>query len=177
MRRTFITIYLFIVMTACGAADIPGTPVPADMLDGNRLLLKDFNLTVEAPRNDWKWIKTNSKSFVCRKSNQNFTVTSVPYAGNLDETAARKVLKGAVDAAQRNGQTVSDPVVAPSDKPIAGESYKIDYTLTFQGGRVVYVQQIVVRPGDGHIVLFGTFDEHKDTPEFKQFTDSIKVTK
>src|SRR5258708_48853 len=99
----------------------PIKPVAPEMLDGNRLILKDLNISIAAPGDGWKWMEVkngNSTAYACRKDKVSFGVLIQDAAWNLDEKAMKNVLSGNVNAAKAKGFQVSDEKVASADTPI-----------------------------------------------------------
>lgn len=179
MRYCLSVIYCFVLATCSAAEPGPGTPVPADMLDGKKLIMKDFNLSITAPGDDWTWKSAqigDVTGYSCRKGKLAFVVMPQALA-QFDDSSMKNILAGVAMAAKKVGMTVSDDKIDAAERVSGFDAYQIRYSVASADQKTKMNLHMYVIKIDGKNALTVLYKGVSEPPEFKSFVSSIETRK
>ena len=179
MRHFLPIIYCFVLASCSAAEPGPVGAVPADMLDGKKLIMKDFNLSIAAPGDDWTWKSAKNgdvTGYACRKGKLAFVVMPQALA-KFDDSSMKNILSGATAAAKKAGFTVSDDKIEAAEKLSGFDAYQIHYLLASSDQKTKMNCHMYVIKIDGKTALVVQYNGASEPPEFKTFVSSIETRK
>lgn len=110
-----------------GADEAKIQPVRPSEIDGRRLVFMGKLLTVEAPGDQWQWVRRSGQAgmtqYACRRADpDDVLVVMVMDSQDLavDAEYARGLATGIVDSIVKAGGRAEAPEIAPSASPLPG---------------------------------------------------------
>ncbi|HZU96330.1 MAG TPA: hypothetical protein VFF73_06555 [Planctomycetota bacterium] len=187
---------VLLVLLAAGVARAQQpTPVPRELLQGNKLVLADANCSAEAPDEDgWEWCvgATNAtpdfteRDFVCRKPGPGdvfllgvYSFTKTP-SDRITLEGATRLAKNIAKGSEKSGFTSSNLVCQPASSPRAGQSFSFSFALAGKKGQGASMSGFITDLLDDtyRVYMLGRVSQDPaESPAFTKFVNSFKVLK
>ena len=155
-------------------------PVPAHMLDGQRLVDKASGFSIAAPER-WVWLAVPSTAGEFKNYAASDPNGGLGYAVNVVDTQVRWTTENANDLQigmakklRSRGFTVEPLSFGPSDVP-APESYRFSWRVVLPDGTAMHRFGYALKHGS-HILSFTCFADKPDEPrQFRVFVRSLRL--
>lgn len=164
-------------------APMPGAArVPANQLDGTRLVLPEWNCSIETPGTNWTWfaitaaVAPGSAQFVCYEPEQDirFLLVISREHGKVSDKFMKGFMNGAKGAIAKQGMATSDEKYQPSNIPIAGNSCRISFSITSKDGSKMTLINYVGSDANTYTIQCYA-PQDADSEELTRFVSSLRL--
>ncbi|HYG77085.1 MAG TPA: hypothetical protein VEK08_18920 [Planctomycetota bacterium] len=183
IAAAFVSFSILICYSVAGAqADPAGfTAVPASMLDGSSLVLKNANVSFVAPAPDWRWLEpiTNKgRNYMCfnPKTGGGATISVGELVNDLDELTRKEITDAVRAGSMKAGNKVANEKLEAAQIPVPGHSWRYTFEATRGDGKKLYTILYFARTGEKSLITIQGFSiDGNDTPTFNKFVSSVKL--
>ena len=181
MRHLSLGLFIAVLCSAgVRGEESPFTPVGAEMLDGNKLLLADLKLSFAAPGEDWNWFllkSGGSTAFACRNKTRTYLLVPHELSAEFDEKEMQQIMNGAMDSAKQKHFLIGERRIDASDKPLEKRSFRLSYTLGYPDGlRKSFVHIYVLKASEKMSFIIQEVSPNKEeSDEFQRLIGGVTV--